>query len=218
MAVLGYLPIRAVGHPIRFLLEYVGEPYEEKRYEYGPKFEMAVWKKEKFNLGFDFPGLPYYVDGDIKITQSSSILKYIASKHDLVGRTEAERLQVDILQTLAFDIFWTAFIPLCHREKDTYEKAREDFISGPLVIHLDNFSKYLKDRKFFVGRNVTYVDFYLYEVLRNFSLFAPDVFSNYSNLKTFLKTIEGLPAISKYIKSDNYFESPTFPAFFTWTG
>jgi len=217
---LGYLPIRGAAHPIRFLLEYVGEPYEEKIYDYGPPpaYEKTTWLKEKFNLGFDFPGLPYYIEGDLKITQSTAIARYIASKHNLVGRTEAEQLQVDILQRVAYDVLWSNFIPLCFCDKSKYEKAKEEFVSGPLVVHLDNFSKYLGDKKFFVGGNVTYVDFYLYEVLRNFSLFAPDVFNKYSDLKRFLKTVEDLPAISKYMKSDRFIASPTFPTFANWTG
>ena len=31
----------------------------------------------------DFPNLPWMIDGDVKITQSLAILKYIARKHGL---------------------------------------------------------------------------------------------------------------------------------------
>ena len=38
--------------------------------------------KDKFSLGLDFPNLPYYVDGDVKVTQSNAILRFIARKYD----------------------------------------------------------------------------------------------------------------------------------------
>ena len=30
----------------------------------------------------DFPNLPYYLDGDVKISESHTILRYIAQKHN----------------------------------------------------------------------------------------------------------------------------------------
>jgi len=219
--VLGYMPIRGAAQPIRFLLAYVGQEYEEKRYEFGPPptYEKTAWLKEKFNLGLDFPNLPYYMDGDVKLTQSSGILRYIASKHNLLGRTEAEQLQVDILQRIAYDAFWGfgGFISVCFVDKSTYEKTKENYLSGPFPMLLKDFSKYLGDKKFFTGENITYVDFYLYELLYNFSLYAPDLFNKHPNLKKFLKTFEDLPAISKFMKSNRYIARPTFWTYANWS-
>ena len=37
----------------------------------------------EFQDGFAFPNLPYLVDGDVKISQSTAMLKYIARKFDI---------------------------------------------------------------------------------------------------------------------------------------
>lgn len=79
--------------PTRLLLEYVGEVYEERLYD---RNDGDVWRNEKFNLGLEFPNvkqlfcydslliqLPYYIDGDVKLTQSMAILRYIADKHNM---------------------------------------------------------------------------------------------------------------------------------------
>ena len=34
-----------------------------------PDFDKSCWFDNKFSLGFDFPNLPYFIDGDIKLTQ-----------------------------------------------------------------------------------------------------------------------------------------------------
>ncbi|CAJ0956965.1 unnamed protein product [Ranitomeya imitator] len=74
-----------IGHPIRLLLEYTATPYEEKVYVIGdaPDYDKSQWLDEKEKLGLDFPNLPYLFDGDIKLTQSNTIMRYIARKHGL---------------------------------------------------------------------------------------------------------------------------------------
>lgn len=48
--------------------------------------------------------LPYYIDGSAKVTQSNAILRYVARKHDLLGRTDEERVRVDVLENQAMDL------------------------------------------------------------------------------------------------------------------
>jgi len=202
--ILGYLYIRGAAQPIRLLLEYVGAPYEDKMYEMGPGFEKPEWVKEKFTLGLPFPNLPYYIHGDVKITGSVTIARYIANKHNLAGRTEEEQLQVDMLQQVAYDIMWSGIVKIFQTDPSIMEEKKSEFINGPLKIHLDNFSKYLGNKKFFTGDNVTYVDFYLYELLFKLSTFAEELFNKYPVFKTFLHSVETLPAIAKYMKSEKY--------------
>ena len=47
---------------------------------------------EKFDLGLDFPNLPYLIDGDVKLSESKSIMKYLCKKHRpaLLGRNAEE--------------------------------------------------------------------------------------------------------------------------------
>lgn len=71
--VVGYWDIRGLAEYIRLLLAYAGVDFEDKRYKYGegPSLESlrGEWLKEKFNLGLDFPNLPYYIDSDVKLSQ-----------------------------------------------------------------------------------------------------------------------------------------------------
>ncbi|XP_006866065.1 PREDICTED: glutathione S-transferase Mu 1-like [Chrysochloris asiatica] len=103
--ILGYWDIRGLAHAIRLLLEYTDSNYEEKKYTMGdaPDFDRSQWLNEKFKLGFDFPNLPYLIDGAHKITQSNAILRYIARKHNMSGETEEEKIRVDIMENQCMD-------------------------------------------------------------------------------------------------------------------
>ena len=86
-----------------------------------PDYDKTCWTGIKTTLGLDFPNLPYYFDGDVKLTQSNAILRYIARKHDLLGKTEAERIRVDMLAEQSMDFrngivrlaYNSAFVSAC---------------------------------------------------------------------------------------------------------
>merc|ERR1711893_59720 len=114
-AILGYWAIRGLAQPIRFILEYTGTQYEEDRIVAGPApdFDRSEWTNKKFTLGLDFPNLPYYIDGKIKLTQSNAILRYIARKNGLEGQTEEERCRVDLMLEQSMD-FRNGWVRLCY--------------------------------------------------------------------------------------------------------
>lgn len=69
--VLGYWDIRCFASPIRNLLHYKEVEFVDKLYQIGPapEFNIAEWTAVKPTLGLDFPNVPYYIDGEIKLSQ-----------------------------------------------------------------------------------------------------------------------------------------------------
>ena len=66
--------------------------FEDRSYEQGdaPDFSRKEWEDAKHTLELDFPNLPYYIDEDVKITETLAILKYLAVKHQpatMLGKT-----------------------------------------------------------------------------------------------------------------------------------
>ena len=83
-------------------MEYMKQPYETVEYEVtdGPEFSKRAWFDVKFKLGLPYPNLPYLMDGDVKLTETIAIHRYLADKYmpELLGRTEAERAEVSMLE------------------------------------------------------------------------------------------------------------------------
>lgn len=213
--VFGYWNLRGLAEPIRYLLHYTGTEFEDKRYHFGPppKYDRSEWLEEKFSLELDFPNLPYYIDGDFKLTQSIAILRYLAKKHGLVVVNEDEVAKQDMVEQEACDLR-TGLSRLSygnfHQDKDEYLKN--------LPNKLNAISKFLGSKEWLIGNKLTYVDFLMYESLEFHRLLAADCLDDYPNLKEYLKRIENLPGISKYMKSKNYVKWPIFSPFATFGG
>jgi glutathione S-transferase len=79
---VGYWNIRGLVGGIRVLLEYCGEDWNEKFYEAHKTengWDRSEWTDvkatEEFQKTFAFPNLPYMKDGEVALSQSTSILK-----------------------------------------------------------------------------------------------------------------------------------------------
>ncbi|MCL4122931.1 UNVERIFIED_CONTAM: hypothetical protein GTU68_054578 [Idotea baltica] len=161
--VLAYWDIRGLAQPIRLLLEYTGTSFEDKYYKCGPApdFDKTCWFGIKFDLGLDFPNLPYYEDGDVKVTQSNAIMRYIARKNDLCGKTDEEKVRVDVLENQSMD-FRNGLVRLCYNPD--FENLKAKYLDN-LSDTLKQFSKFLGERKWFAGDSITFPDFIMYELL-----------------------------------------------------
>ncbi|XP_071546707.1 glutathione S-transferase Mu 4-like [Panulirus ornatus] len=210
--VLGYWKTRCWAQPIRLLLEYTGTKFEDRKYEVGPgpTFDKTCWFSVKFNLGLDFPNLPYYIDGDIKISQTLAILRHIARKHDMCGRTEHERVQVDMLVNQAMD-FSSALVDVCY---DHFE--RKDQFLSQLPASIKQFSNFLGDKPWFVGDSLTMVDFLMYEFLDQHLHLDPTCLRDATNLQQFMQRFRDLPPIQQYMASPRFMSRPIFNKYYAF--
>lgn len=99
----GYWGIRGAGQVSRHLLAYCGARWKDQRY-YSPEewFDQDMKK-----LGIPCANLPYLIDGDFKLTQSSAIQKYIIrkfNKTELLGKSIKDTALMDMIIGVAAEV------------------------------------------------------------------------------------------------------------------
>ncbi|XP_013412354.1 glutathione S-transferase B isoform X1 [Lingula anatina] len=219
--VLGYWNIRGLCQPIRLLLNYVGQEYEEKYYVLGPApdYNMEEWMGVKFTLGLPFPNVPYWIDGDTKLVQSHAILKYLARKHNLCPTSEQEIIRCDMLEHQLQDLFMDHAL-VCYStfiKMGDYETKKVEYLEK-LPDKVKQYSEFLADRPWFAGDKITFVDFMAYEYLDIQRMFAPGCLDAFKNLTDYMARFEALPSIQKYMQSDKFLKKPIYNKFADWRG
>ena len=116
--------------------------------------------------------MPYYIDGDVKLSQTLAILKYLGRKHGLAPKNETEQMRVDLIEAEAMDIRskWSAtcynanfvsylLFVCCHGNTFIWliqENLRQDFLKN-FTAKCKELSNFLSTHKFFAGETVIYL-------------------------------------------------------------
>eukprot|EP00296_Roombia_truncata_P008428 JP446910.1.p1 GENE.JP446910.1~~JP446910.1.p1 ORF type:complete len:215 (+),score=56.45 JP446910.1:39-683(+) len=204
--ILGYWKIRGLAQPARMMLEYAGIPFEDKMYEQGdgPEFSCASWLDVKPTLGLDFPNLPYLIDGDIKISQSGAIFRYIGRKAGLLGKSDMEMAKCDMMLEEAMDIR-NRIVGAVYNPK--YEEMKEG-LSQFLNKKFAGIDGYLAKQPWMAGENVTAADFHMYELCDQARIMFPAILDTYPKITDFIKRFEALAPIAAYMASPRFMASP----------
>ena len=111
-------------------------------------------------MGLQFPNLPYFIDGNMKVTEAMPIMKYICYKYgsELLGKTPALSAQVEMVAGQISDLKGAVTMPC-------YTTGDRSTISMTLLDKVKPLVAYLGDKQFLVGDDVTYVDFIFFELI-----------------------------------------------------
>merc|ERR1712127_50172 len=201
---LGYWKIRGLATNLRVQLAYQGVEYEMVEYEQGdgPEFSRQPWLDVKPNLGMDFPNLPYFHHGDLKISETMAIHKYIADawKPEVLGKTAADKAHANMLAGVSTDLKMGTTMP-CYT---TGDKAQ---IQSAIDAKLPAIVNFLGGKQFLVGDYVTYIDFYFWELLNTLKFYTDGgVFTTFPTLQAYHNNVAGLPGVKEYLADPNCIE------------
>jgi glutathione S-transferase len=129
-------------------------------------------------------------------------MRYIAIKYGLTANDENSKIRQDLVEQQLQDLY-VLFIWGILLNQPEFEKKIEIFSKQTLPQHLELLSKYLDQNEWF-ATNITYVDFYAYEILDWMRLFSPQCLDKWQNLTQFMKRFESLPAIASYLSSEEF--------------
>merc|ERR1739838_119037 len=156
--------------------------------------------------------IPYIVDGDVKLTQSIAIMRYLSRKHKkLAPHGELQLQQVDRAEGMLVDMRFM-FAMLCYNPE--FDKMKDNFFAE-LPTKLHGLEEVLGKREWVAGE-LTYVDIAICEILDHMVLCRPECFDKLPNIKKYWARYEDLPQIKAYKSSDRYRKWPVYSKFATW--
>ena len=143
----------------RLLLAYTNALWEDVHYTAPTQWFGA----DKEKLGFDFPNLPYIIDGDVKITETQAICAYIVmragEKHRaLAGSSVVDMAKVQMVGGVVGEVIGKMAELLY---TDQFEK-RDEIFKEKLAPKLDLIAKFVGDKDWAMGY-LTVVDFWITE-------------------------------------------------------
>ena len=120
----------------------------------------------------DFPNLPYYVDGDLKITESWAIMRHVGRTGGLMPEGPVANALCDQAQGTVQD-FRIQFVMMCYLPD--FPKNKKNFFDNQFPPKARLFEKYLGKHRYLAGDKLTYVDFALCEILDQIRLMDAEV-------------------------------------------
>lgn len=195
--VLGYWVIRGLASNIRYQLHYCGVDFDQKRYT-----DYQGWfKKDKLNLGLEFPNIPYFIHGENKLTETLAIHQYIAEvwDHTLLGKTAQDKAKVQMI-TCVVSEFRMSIVKLCYQQDDrnvaieAYKKKLPEIIA------------YMGSNPFLIGDYPTFIDFYFFETVQLLAMISDGkVFEEFKPLAAYCAGFKQLKGVKDYF-SDPFCE------------
>ncbi|XP_070572824.1 glutathione S-transferase alpha-4-like [Ptychodera flava] len=137
------------------------------------------------------------IDG-LNLVQSRCIVRYLARKNGMDGKTLEEKTRVDILAEGARD-FQSSFYGIGFRsDEETLAKIK----STVLPRYLPIFEKILSASSsgYLVGDSLTFADTILLEALLNTEDYLPGSLQTFPKLQEFKTKISSLPLIKAYLE------------------
>lgn len=156
-------------------------------------------------MDLEFPNLPYLlVDDGFTLTEHMAIHQYCADKWnpELLGQNEEEKTRVDMLAGVLSALKQSLHLQ-CYVEKDKQEIGKQ------AVIDVKQVASFIKGKEFLLGKNVCYLDFYLFEMIQLVEFLTEgQVFEVFPDFEKYQMRMASLPKLKDYLESGRALVAP----------
>uniref|UniRef100_A0A2A4IW80 glutathione transferase n=1 Tax=Heliothis virescens TaxID=7102 RepID=A0A2A4IW80_HELVI len=191
---LTYFNINGLAEPIRYILHYTKQDFEDVRLEFGN------WPDLKLKESLPFGQLPLYEEDGRVLCQSLAIAKYVARGTDLIPSDPWKQAQVESAVYSVLD-YWKNVTPVI-QEKDPAKQKEliEKIYSETIPYYFSRFSKLLKENGGYFSGKLSWGEFILLGIVEAGNLFfGTDLEKKYPAVEAIVEEIRNLPGVKDYI-------------------
>uniref|UniRef100_A0A1B6CC70 glutathione transferase n=2 Tax=Clastoptera arizonana TaxID=38151 RepID=A0A1B6CC70_9HEMI len=190
-----YFPVKGLGEPIRFLLAYLGDDFEDYR------FKVEDWPSIKPTTPFGKSPVLEVDGGKLKLCQSVAICRYLAKQAGLCGKDALEDLQIDIIVDVIGDL--RQAIAGFHYDPDEKQKAtkKATCLNETLPFYMKKLEAIAKENNGFLANGkLSWADIFFAGLVEYLGyMCGSDIVENYPNLKAIKESVFAIEKIKAYI-------------------
>ncbi len=200
-----YYAVGACSLAPHIVLEWIGEPYEAVRVEYGSKELLAV------NPAGAVP--TFREDDGWLLTQCGAILDYLADKHPEAGLDGGDtlRAKAEAHRWSAFftsDVhaaFWPIFMPFRYTTDDSKLARQAVIVAGQNLVakQLAVLDRHLDGRDYILERGRSVIDAYSFPMIRWAKKLLPNGLTSYPNVQALHDRVHADPAVQKVLARES---------------
>ena len=209
---IGYWPLRGLVQHVFTLLEYTGTEYNFVKITDRPNWEAG--KDALIEGGMDFPNLPYLIDGDVQISESTALLLHCAGKYGDASLlyTPENRAKFFEIKGVVWDILMGYVMPAYMSPDLTALKATAELKTKQFHKKLGSLDRILGKQDYLMGGHITAVDFLFAEVVERLNAMEKDleinILGEFTNIAAFLQRFISIPKIKAFRQSDRFMTGP----------
>uniref|UniRef100_A0A6M2DNK0 glutathione transferase n=1 Tax=Xenopsylla cheopis TaxID=163159 RepID=A0A6M2DNK0_XENCH len=190
---LTYFPVKALGEPLRMLMSYGGDDFEDYR------FKIEDWPSIKPTMPFgQVPVLEW--DGH-KVNQSVALARFLGKKYGLGGSDDFENLEIDAIVDTIHD--FRAKLAASHYETDeaAKEKKYQQILADVIPYYLDKLDAVAKANNGHLAlKKLTWADFAWAGMIDYMNAMARmDLLAKHSSLKSVVDNVLALPKVQEWV-------------------
>jgi glutathione S-transferase len=199
----GYWRVRGRGQVPRLLLSYTGALWEDVQYTQPDQW----FGKDKVGLGLEFPNLPYLIEGDLKMTETSAICFYICQRSEkgrsLLGQDLQEGAKIMNVVGVVSDLLETINKMAYDKDPEALREKTWELLASKL-----EYLKKFKGNKEWLFDRLTLADFLVSELSHYIEFIFSDRFGQFVFLKEIQCKFAQLPEIKNYYEQPNAIKAP----------
>lgn len=190
---LTYFSARGLGEPIRYMLSYGGQQFQDIR--------LTIEEFPKVKKSMPFGKVPILEEDGKLAHQSIAICRYLAKKFGIAGSDDWEALQIDSVTDTIVDLRIAIVNYAFYTEESEKEKEREKLMNETIPVYLTRLDKIAEENKgYFVNGKLTYADIVFGAIVDFLSeCMKTNLLEGYEHLQTVEHKVTTLANIQSWI-------------------